>query len=271
MSRAANALDQLLALMARLRDPETGCPWDREQSFASIAPYTIEEAYEVADAIARDDPAELKGELGDLLFQVVFHGRIGEERGWFDFADIAEAITAKMTARHPHVFATAAARDSAAQANAWEDHKAAERAEKASRDSRSHSLLDDVPVAFPALTRAVKLQKRATRIGFDWPDLGPVFEKLDEEIGELKAELAGPRKAARLADELGDVLFVLANVARHLGLDPEAALRGTNGKFERRFRHIERRLDETGGGQRPLDELDALWDEAKALETEGGR
>lgn len=271
MSRATAALDRLLELMARLRDPETGCPWDREQSFATIAPYTIEEAYEVADAIARDDAQDLKGELGDLLFQVVFHGRLGEERGWFDFADIAEAITAKMVARHPHVFSEGSARNAAEQTSAWEDQKAAERLAKAAEGGHAHSLLDDVPRALPALTRAVKLQKRATRIGFDWPDLAPVFKKLDEEIGELRAELDGARDAARLADELGDVLFVLANVARHLGLDPEAALRGTNGKFERRFRHIEYRLGEPAGTPRPLAELDALWNEAKTLEAKPGR
>lgn len=252
------SLDALLALMARLRDPDKGCDWDKVQSFETIAPYTIEEAYEVADAIARGDRGDLREELGDLLFQVVFHARIAEEEGAFDFTDVAEAITAKMIARHPHVFGDAKAHD----ATRWEDHKAAERAAKA-----KGGLLDDIPLALPALLRAVKLQKRATRIGFDWPDLLPVLDKLEEEIGELKAEIASGSPPARLEDELGDVLFVAANIARHLGVDPEHALRSTNAKFERRFRHIETRLAEQGlAGRQPLELLDSLWDEAKAIE-----
>ena len=259
---AEAALAALLALMARLRDRDGGCPWDAEQSFATIAPYTIEEAYEVADAIARGDRSDLREELGDLLFQVVFHARIAEEEGAFAFADVAEAITRKMVARHPHVFGDATAHDAAR----WEDMKASERAAKA-----KGGLLDDVPLALPALLRAAKLQKRAARIGFDWPDLLPVLDKLEEEIGELKAEIAAGSPKDRLEDELGDVLFVIANIGRHLGVEAETALRSTNAKFERRFRHIEARLAERGlDGRQPLDLLDALWDEAKAAEKAKG-
>ncbi|MDD3446963.1 MAG: nucleoside triphosphate pyrophosphohydrolase [Zavarzinia sp.] len=253
-----SALSALLDLMARLRDRESGCPWDQEQGFETIAPYTIEEAYEVADAIARQNRDDLREELGDLLFQVVFHARIAEEEGSFSFADVADTITRKMVARHPHVFGGATAHDAAR----WEDMKADERAAKA-----KDGLLDDVPLALPALLRAAKLQKRAARIGFDWPDLLPVLDKLEEEIGELKAEITAGSGPDRLEDELGDVLFVLANIGRHLGVEAETALRSTNAKFERRFRHIERRLAEQGlEGRQPLDRLDALWDEAKAIE-----
>lgn len=249
------ALAALLDLMVRLRE---GCPWDREQTFATIAPYTIEEAYEVADAIAREDLGDLREELGDLLFQVVFHARIAEEQGAFGFVEVAEAITRKMVARHPHVFGDATAHDSAR----WEDMKAGERAAKA-----KGGLLDDVPLALPALLRAAKLQKRAARIGFDWPDLLPVLDKLEEEIGELRAEIAAGSGKDRLADEFGDMLFVMANIGRHLGVEAETALRGANGKFERRFRHIEARLAEQGrSGPQQLDFLDSLWNEAKALE-----
>lgn len=249
------ALAALLDLMVRLRE---GCPWDREQTFATIAPYTIEEAYEVADAIAREDLGDLREELGDLLFQVVFHARIAEEQGAFGFTEVAEAITRKMVARHPHVFGDATAHDAAR----WEDMKAGERAAKA-----KGGLLDDVPLALPALLRAAKLQKRAARIGFDWPDLLPVLDKLEEEIGELRAEIAAGSGKDRLADEFGDMLFVMANIGRHLGVEAETALRGANGKFERRFRHIEARLAEQGrSGPQQLDFLDSLWNEAKALE-----
>ncbi len=249
------ALAALLDLMVRLRE---GCPWDREQTFATIAPYTIEEAYEVADAIAREDLGDLREELGDLLFQVVFHARIAEEQGAFGFVEVAEAITRKMVARHPHVFGDATAHDAAR----WEDMKAGERAAKA-----KGGLLDDVPLALPALLRAAKLQKRAARIGFDWPDLLPVLDKLEEEIGELRAEIAAGSGKDRLADEFGDMLFVMANIGRHLGVEAETALRGANGKFERRFRHIEARLAEQGrSGPQQLDFLDSLWNEAKALE-----
>lgn len=249
------ALTALLDLMVRLRE---GCPWDREQTFATIAPYTIEEAYEVADAIAREDLGDLREELGDLLFQVVFHARIAEEQGAFGFTEVAEAITRKMVARHPHVFGDAKAHDAAR----WEDMKASERAAKA-----RGGLLDDVPLALPALLRAAKLQKRAARIGFDWPDLLPVLDKLEEEIGELRAEIAAGSGKDRLTDEFGDMLFVMANIGRHLGVEAETALRGANAKFERRFRHIETRLAEQGrDGPQQLDFLDSLWNEAKALE-----
>ncbi|PWR23783.1 nucleoside triphosphate pyrophosphohydrolase [Zavarzinia compransoris] len=255
-------LAALLALMVRLRAPQDGCPWDREQTFATIAPYTIEEAYEVADAIARHDLGDLREELGDLLFQVVFHARIAEEQGAFTFADVAEAITGKMIARHPHIFGDADAHDAAR----WEDMKAQERAAKA-----KGGLLDDVPLALPALLRAAKLQKRAARIGFDWPDLLPVLDKLEEEIRELKVEIAAGSGIDRLEDELGDMLFVMANIGRHLGVEAETALRAANAKFERRFRHIERRLAEDGRqGPQQLDFLDSLWNEAKALERQGG-
>jgi MazG family protein len=253
-------IDRLNAIMARLRDPERGCPWDREQDFATIAPYTIEEAYEVADAIARDDMAALKDELGDLLFQVVFHSRMAEERGAFAFGDVAEAISDKMLRRHPHVFGAADVGSADAQTVAWEVHKAQERA--------GQGTLDGVALALPALLRAIKLQNRAARVGFDWPNLVPVMDKLREELGEIEHEIETGGSPERLEDEIGDLLFVIANVARHLKLDPEAALRRTNAKFERRFRRIEQKLVEKGKipAQSTLDEMDALWDEAKAEE-----
>jgi tetrapyrrole methylase family protein/MazG family protein/ATP diphosphatase len=256
-------LDRLLAIMARLRDRETGCPWDIEQTFATIAPYTVEEAYEVADAIERNDLADLKEELGDLLLQVVFHSRIAEEQGAFAFEDVAAAINDKMVRRHPHVFGDESYESLAHQKAGWEQLKAQERETK----GRQESLLDDVPVGLPALTRAVKLSKRAAGVGFVWPSVHEVVDKLDEEIRELKAEIAaGDLDKAR--EEMGDVLFVVANLARTLDVDPEDALRGTNAKFVRRFRHIERRLAERGRSpdQSDLAEMDALWDEAKAAE-----
>lgn len=259
--RARSATTALLALMARLRDPAHGCPWDREQTFRTIAPYTIEEAYEVADAIERNALPALKEELGDLLFQVAFHARMAEEQGAFDFADVADGLVRKMTARHPHVFGDAHARDAAQQTEAWEAMKADER-----RARGAGGVLDDVPVALPALLRAEKLTKRAGRIGFDWPAPEPVLEKLGEELAELnEARSAGDAEA--IAEEMGDVLFVVANLARKLGIDPEDALRKANYKFERRFRFIETALNASGRtGVRPLDELEPLWDEAKRAE-----
>lgn len=263
-------MDTLLAIMARLRDPETGCPWDVEQDFGTIAPYTIEEAYEVADAIARQDMAALKEELGDLLLQVVFHARLAEEAGAFDFSDVARGIGEKMVARHPHVFGDAHQRDAQSQTVAWEAQKARERADKAAaRGVARHSVLDDVALPLPALMRAEKLTKRAARVGFDWPDLEGVFDKLDEELAELRTELAAASPARdRLEDEIGDMLFVLANLARKLRLDPEVALRRANDKFVRRFRYIEDRL--AVGGRSPaqsdLAEMDALWNDAKRQE-----
>ncbi|MGE0829901.1 MAG: nucleoside triphosphate pyrophosphohydrolase [Hyphomonadaceae bacterium] len=246
--------------MATLRDPARGCPWDKEQTFATIAPYTIEEAYEVADAIQRGAMDELKGELGDLLFQVVFHARMAEEEGRFDFTDVAEALVAKMIARHPHVFGDAAMRDAAEQTNAWEAQKAAERA------ARGAGLLDDVPIALPALVRAEKLTKRAARIGFDWPNPEAVLEKLREELAELQ-EARDSGDAAHIADEMGDLLFVMANLSRKVGVDPEEALRQANAKFVRRFSHIEEELRRAGkSGPQPLAELEALWLQAKKKE-----
>jgi MazG family protein len=258
-------IDDLLRVMARLRDPDSGCPWDREQTFATIAPYTIEEAYEVADAIARDDLDGLKDELGDLLLQVVYHARMAEEDGRFAFADVVDAITAKMIRRHPHVFADTSLREGFEKSGAWERIKAEE---KAARGSGAGSLLDDVPVALPALSRAVKLQSRAARVGFDWPSLAPVLEKAEEELDELKVAIGDKDDANKIREEFGDLLFVMANVARHLGVDPEAALRGANAKFVRRFAHIEARLRADGRSpeQSTLEEMDQLWDEAKAAE-----
>ncbi len=249
--------------MARLRDPERGCPWDLEQSFATIAPYTVEEAYEVADAIERGDLHDLKDELGDLLLQVVFHSRMAEEQGVFAFEDVAQAICDKMIRRHPHVFAEAAYRDVGEQNLAWESIKAEERAAK----GRAESVLDDVPAGLPALTRAVKLTRRAGRVGFDWPDPPAVLDKLHEEVAELEVEIAaGDHAKAR--EELGDLLFVCANLARKLDLDPEDALRAANAKFIRRFGHIERSL--AADGRKPeqstLEEMEALWVEAKRAE-----
>jgi tetrapyrrole methylase family protein/MazG family protein/ATP diphosphatase len=256
-------IDRLLAIMARLRDPETGCPWDIEQTFATIAPYTVEEAYEVADAIERNDLADLKDELGDLLLQVVFHARMAEELGHFAFEDVARAINDKMVRRHPHVFGDETYESLAHQKEGWEVLKAAEREKKGRQDS----LLDDVPVGLPALTRAVKLSKRAAGVGFVWPSAKEVLEKLHEEVRELVVEVeAGDLEKAR--QEMGDVLFVVANLARTLDVDPEDALRFTNAKFARRFRYIEQRLAERGKtpDESDLAEMDALWDEAKVAE-----
>ncbi len=252
--------------MARLRDPASGCAWDLEQTFATIAPYTVEEAYEVADAIERNDLKDLKEELGDLLLQVVFHARMAEEQGAFDLADVASAINDKMIRRHPHVFGDERYRSSGEQVAAWEVIKQQERDQKART-----GILDDVPVGLPALTRAVKLNKRAARVGFVWPSVTEVLDKLDEEVAELKVEIeAGDRDKMR--GELGDVLFVLANLARELDIEPEDALRATNAKFVRRFGFIEAALAEQGKTpeQSDLVEMDALWDAAKAAERSAG-
>ncbi len=251
-------IPRLLAIMAQLRDPAEGCPWDIEQTFATIAPYTIEEAYEVAQAIAEDDMGELRGELGDLLFQIVYHARLAEERGAFAFDDVVRAIADKMVRRHPHVFG-ADSRDKTPeqQTRDWEAIKAAERGAKPARVSA----LDGVAAGLPALTRAIKLQNRAARVGFDWPNAGSVLDKIVEEAGEL----ATSRDAAHAEEEYGDLLFVMANLARHLGIDPEAALRAANAKFTRRFHAIEAALAETGRGPEDsnLEEMDALWTLAK--------
>lgn len=270
------SLDDLLHLMARLRDPQHGCPWDLKQSYATIVPYTLEEAYEVADAIERGDFDHLPGELGDLLFQVVYYSQLAREEGRFEFAQVVDGITRKLIRRHPHVFPDgdlygapdAAKLEEAAVKQRWEELKAEERAEKAAAPEQL-SLLDDVPSALPALSRAAKLQKRAAQVGFDWPEALPVVDKVREELDEV-LEAMSENDAEAVAEEIGDLLFVVSNLARHLKVDPEAALRAANGKFERRFRHIEQALREAG---RPiencsLDELDALWGEAKKLEKQ---
>jgi ATP diphosphatase len=253
-------IERLIEIMRRLRDPINGCPWDREQNFATIAPYTIEEAYEVADAIERQDLPSLQDELGDLLFQVVFHSQLAKELDAFDFEAVAGAICAKMERRHPHVFGDVTIASATAQTVAWEAHKRAERA-TASTDT---SALAGVAHALPALLRAAKLGKRAAQVGFDWPEVQGVLAKVREEIGELEAALAAGSQAA-MQEELGDLLFTVANLSRHLGVDAEAALRAANAKFERRFRHLERELSEQGHSveQCSPERLDQLWTEAK--------
>ena len=270
-------ISALLQIMRDLRDPDHGCPWDSEQTYATIAPYTIEEAYEVADAIENHDLDELKSELGDLLFQVVFHARMAEEEGAFGFDDVVAAIIDKMIRRHPHVYGSAEERARGMTRTMWDDIKALERAAK-SRDGEGASgtapkngLLDNVPTALPALVRAVKLQNRAARIGFDWPEISQVITKLHEEIGELQDEIDSPRPdRQRQEDELGDVLFALTNLARHMKIDPEHALRRANARFTRRFEHIEAALMAAGDlahdGHIPLERLEVLWQEAKAGE-----
>ncbi len=257
-------IDRLLTIMAALRTPETGCPWDLEQSFATIAPYTIEEAYEVADAIAQGNLASLKEELGDLLFQVVFHARMAEEQGAFDFNEVVQGLSDKMEARHPHVFGTHAIETAEQQTQNWEVMKAKERAAKLAEDP---SLLADIPMALPALMRAEKLTKRAARVGFDWPSLNEVFEKLTEEIRETQEAIAEGDQA-HIEEEIGDVLFVLANLARKAKVDPEVALRSANAKFERRFRWIEEALKRDGKSPETssLEEMDGLWNRAKRHE-----
>lgn len=259
---------ELLAVMAALRDPKSGCPWDVEQDFASIAPYTIEEAYEVAGAIEEEDWAALKEELGDLLLQVVFHARMAEERGLFDFADVAAGIADKMVRRHPHVFAGARGIDSAtAQTSAWEEHKARERAEKPAK--KHGGLLDDVPRALPALLRALKLQKRAASVGFDWDSAPRVVEKIAEEALEIAEAQSAGASQAKLEEEIGDLLFAVANLARHLKADPESALRSANEKFVRRFSYIEQVLEKRGSSpaKASLEEMEAIWQAAKAKES----
>jgi MazG family protein len=260
------SIDDLLALMRRLRDPERGCPWDREQTFQSLVKHTLEEAYEVADAIEREALSDLPDELGDLLFQVVFHAQVGEEAGEFCFSDIVSRLHDKLVRRHPHLFAAAEVSDAAAQALAWERIKAEERATRHTADT-APSELDDLPVALPALTRAVKLQKRASRVGFDWSTAGPVLDKIQEELDELREVVADPAAHAAQEEELGDLIFAVVNLARHLGVDPEAATRSANRKFERRFRYVEDELRRSGKtpAESDLQEMDALWDRAKSL------
>jgi len=266
-------IGRLIEIMAALRDPETGCPWDVQQDFGSIAPYTIEEAYEVADAIERGDLIDLNDELGDLLLQVVFHARMAQEQGAFGFDDVVEAITTKMVRRHPHVFGNAGPGDVDAAKASWETTKRAEKAERRAarrlppEEGEAASVLAGVPVALPALTRAEKLSRKAASVGFDWPEPAQVIAKVREELAEVEHELQGGNRAA-LEGEVGDLLFAVANLARHLDVDAEKALRGTNAKFERRFRSIESALAAEGRtpAEATLDEMEALWGEAKASE-----
>ncbi len=264
-AKSASSIDRLRAIMAQLRAPVGGCPWDVEQTFETIAPYTIEEAYEVEDAIRRGDMADLRDELGDLLFQVVFHAQMASEQRLFDFDDVAEGVCRKMERRHPHVFGDASIEDARAQEMAWEAMKAKERADRA-KDGAA-SILADVPRGLPALLRALKLQKRAARVGFDWPNADDVLAKIVEEAEEVAQAKASGDQAA-IEDELGDLLFVVANLARKLDVDPETALRGANAKFARRFAHIERALAAAGRdpANATLDEMETLWVQAKNLE-----
>ena len=270
-------LSRLLEIMAALRTPGTGCAWDLVQDFKSIAPYAIEEACEVVDAIEREDFGDLRDELGDLLLQVVFHARMAEERGLFDFGGVVEAVTTKMIRRHPHVFGAPEQRTPEAVEGVWAEIKALEKAEKRAARRASglpeearEGLLADIPAALPALTRAIKLQEKASKVGFDWNDARFVLAKIREECDEVEDAL-DRGDTAHVAEEVGDVLFAVANLARHARTDAESALRQTNAKFERRFRHIEQRLEAQGKvlGAASLQEMDALWDEAKALENAG--
>ncbi|WP_394200276.1 nucleoside triphosphate pyrophosphohydrolase [Shewanella waksmanii] len=261
----AHNVEQLLSIMEKLRDPDTGCPWDKAQSFSSIVPFTIEEAYEVADAIERMDMAELPSELGDLLFQVVFYCQLGKEAGLFDFSDVVAQISDKLIRRHPHVFAGIAAADSDQVKASWETIKSGER-----RQRQLHSVLDDVPNALPALKRAAKIQKRVARVGFDWDELDPVVAKIHEEVDEVLVEVnATHRDQDKVVDEMGDLLFAVVNLARHLKVDPEQALRLANSKFERRFRGVEQLASQSNKPmeQHSLEELDRYWQQVKQQEA----
>ncbi len=265
----ARNIDRLLDIMARLRDPKGGCPWDLQQTYRTIAPHTIEEAYEVADAIEKGDMGSLREELGDLLFQVVYYSQFAREEGLFDFNEVAGVIADKMVSRHPHVFGSEEIQTAEHQTSRWEEHKAAERTAKAAAQGQTTvSALDGVSSALPALTRAIKLQKRAARVGFDWTDARDILNKIEEEVGELRTEMDQGAVHERMTDELGDLLFALVNLARRLDVDPEGALRGTNAKFERRFHRIEHWLGEQG--RKPeaatLDEMEELWRQAKREE-----
>ena len=261
---APSTIEDLLEIMARLRKPQTGCPWDLQQDFRSIAPYTLEEAYEVVDAIEQGEARALKEELGDLLFQVVFHAQMAHEAGWFDFNAVLTGICEKMVRRHPHVFGDDVIKTAAAQTQAWELHKERERGQQ-------ESVLDGVPLALPALTRADKLQKKASRVGFDWPSIHGVSDKVEEELEELCEEIRSNASADALMDEAGDLLFAVVNLVRHAGIDPESALRQGNRKFSRRFRMVEA-LSEAAGmavAETDLDTLDSYWDKVKELEAAG--
>lgn len=265
-------ISRLIEIMAALRDPKTGCPWDIKQDFQSIKPYTIEEAYEVADAIERGDLDDLNDELGDLLLQVVFHARMAEESGDFSFGDVVLAITTKMIRRHPHVFATSSSNTADAVKIQWEDIKAVEKAESATRRNEGgmpgkEGLLDGVPRALPALMEAIKLQHKAARVGFDWSEPEPVLSKIEEEIAELREALQGTDKA-NIREEFGDLLFALVNLGRHIDADPEMALRATNAKFRKRFSHIETTLESAGEdlNEASLDRMETLWSQAKKFD-----
>ncbi len=262
-------ITRLLQIMARLRDPVQGCPWDQEQTFETILPFTLEEVYEVADAIERGDMADLQGELGDLLFQIVFYAQLAQEQGLFEFSDIVAGIADKLEQRHPHVFGQADIKDAEAQSLAWERHKEQERGQKAVSEARPASALDNIPVALPGLMRAAKLQRRAARVGFDWPEIVQVLDKIEEEVRELREALANGGKRDEMEHEIGDLMFACVNLARHANIDPEVALRSINRRFERRFRRVEglamaqgQTLPEMG-----LIEMDRLWEQAKAEEV----
>jgi len=257
-------IGRLLDIMRRLRDPQHGCPWDIEQNFHTIAPYTVEEAYEVADAIERNDMGDLADELGDLLFQVVFHAQMAAEKGLFQFDDVVQAICEKLIRRHPHVFADANITSAAEQTLAWEEHKARER----ENNKKYQSALDGIAKSLPGLSRAAKLQKRAAKVGFDWNAIEPIFDKLVEETAELKAELAAKTSWERIEDELGDMLFTVVNIARHAQIDPELAMRRANGKFETRFKLMEKAIEHAGDniGELSIEKLETYWVQAKREE-----
>lgn len=264
-----NEMQRLLEVMASLRDPDHGCPWDKEQTFATILPYTLEEVYEVADAIDQKDMTALREELGDLLFQIVFYAQMAKEAGEFDFDDIAAKISEKLVQRHPHVFADAVIGSAEAQTHAWEQHKERERHSKASAQQRVASVLDNVPVALPGLMRSMKLQRRAARVGFDWPTIEPVLDKIEEELAEVREVLAHGADQEKMLHEVGDLLFACVNLGRHTGVDPEMAMRGVNSRFESRFRRVESLADEQNQtlAEMSLEEMDKLWDQAKAEEA----
>ncbi len=261
-------MEDLLEIMGKLRNPDGGCPWDLEQTFASIAPYTIEEAYEVDEAIRDNDMASLRDELGDLLFQTVFHAQMAREKEAFTFDDVVQSISDKMVRRHPHVFADASERDADTQVKAWEEQKAEERAKKAAQSNRAVSALDGVSMALPALMRAVKLQNRAARVGFDWPSVMPVIDKIQEEAGELAEAYETSVSNTAIREEYGDLLFVIANLGRHINADPEECLRAANAKFTKRFHGVEAKLAKLGKtpADSDLQEMDALWDTVKREE-----
>jgi len=262
-------VQRLLEVMASLRDPQRGCPWDREQTFQSILPYTLEEVYEVAEAIEQGDMSALREELGDLLFQIVFYAQMAKETGEFDFADIAAGISDKLVQRHPHVFGDVDIADAETQTLAWEQHKERERHAKAADEQREPSVLDNVPLALPGLMRAMKLQRRAARQGFDWPDITPVLDKIEEELAEVREVLDQGGDRNKLEHEVGDLIFACVNLGRHAGIEPEVAMRGVNRRFEQRFRRVEAlaRAQNQSLGEMSLEEMDRLWDQAKAEEA----